>query len=946
VVRRRSIWVASSGLALLAAVLLFGVQRVPPGQVGVGAAGVAAPGWHLVAPWARLRLLPASGSVHCPGIELRTPEGARFTFTLEADYQIGSAVAGRLGEDLHRHGLEAATATLARSVLEDLARRTDVEAILADPALIEARVAAASGAAGVALGRVRMLSDVADAVLLRRRTEEARARSQPMPHRVLVIGLDGADWETLDPLMRAGALPNLARLVREGARGDLRSYDPMLSPLLWTTMATGKPPDQHGIADFLVKDKTTGRRRPITSDFRKVKALWNAMTELDRPSSWLAWWASYPAESIAGTKVTELLAYTVVRSGREAAASRPHLAWPEDYLARHKDALVPLTEVRLEEVRRILPWLTEADFREAQRRAAIEEPQDPNDKKPQEPVPFVLKLLCAARNYHALALEQLRAGSPFVAVYYEGIDMMGHRFQHCMEPRMAQCADADFARFAEAVPSYLRYQDAQIGELLEAAGRDTVTVLVSDHGFKAGSRRPKDIAPYTTGMPAEWHRAWGVLLLHGPGIRQGTLPRASVYDVAPTLLYLSGLPLAEDMPGRPVLAAFTRPQPAAQIRSYELVGKPLARDRAAPLDPEATEEMMSNLRALGYVGGGETSPPAVAPGETAAEGEADTQVYYHRNLATSLIKRGDLRAAEAELVAANERQPFPKTYAMLSEVRATQGRFAEAAQALRDGFAVIPEQMNPHAVLWMVEMDLRAGSADQAVADTRTYGNRASEGVRIAIDGRMQEARGNRPAAAEAYARALAAEPLLTSALLRLQGLYRAAGEPDRIVPYLERGLAAAADADLYHNLLGEHARAKGDLAGALTHFGAAVDLQPENGLYLGNQASALAALGRAPEARETLAWAERWDPREPEAWLAIAGAHDRLGDTDGALAAFRRAKERGAPEAAADAGTAVVLARAGRQEEARRVLAESLARHPDDPTLRSLAARLGARPF
>ena len=149
---------------------------------------------------------------------------------------------------------------------------------------------------------------------------------------------------------------------------------------------------------------------------------------------------------------------------------------------------------------------------------------------------------------------------------------------------MTQCADADFARFAEAVPSYLRYQDAQIGELLEAAGRDTVTVLVSDHGFKAGSRRPKDIAPYTTGMPAEWHRAWGVLLLHGPGIRQGTLPRASVYDVAPTLLYLSGLPLAEDMPGRPVLAAFTRPQPAAQIRSYELVGKPLARDRAAPRD--------------------------------------------------------------------------------------------------------------------------------------------------------------------------------------------------------------------------------------------------------------------------------------------------------------------------------------------------------------------------
>ena len=43
---------------------------------------------------------------------------------------------------------------------------------------------------------------------------------------VLVIGLDGADWETLDRAMRAGQLPTLARLVREGARADLRSYDP------------------------------------------------------------------------------------------------------------------------------------------------------------------------------------------------------------------------------------------------------------------------------------------------------------------------------------------------------------------------------------------------------------------------------------------------------------------------------------------------------------------------------------------------------------------------------------------------------------------------------------------------------------------------------------------------------------------------------------------------
>ncbi|HET9299101.1 MAG TPA: tetratricopeptide repeat protein, partial [Candidatus Polarisedimenticolaceae bacterium] len=342
------------------------------------------------------------------------------------------------------------------------------------------------------------------------------------------------------------------------------------------------------------------------------------------------------------------------------------------------------------------------------------------------------------------------------------------------------------------------------------------------------------------------------------------------------------------------------------------------------------------------VGGGDAAPPtATAQSAPAEEGEAETQVYYHRNLATNLIKQGNVREAEAQLLLANQRQPFPKTYAMLSEVRASQGRFADAAAALRDGYAAIPEQMNAHSVLWMVEMDLRAGSTAQAEADARTYGPRTTEGVRTAIEGRMQEARGDLPGAVDSYERALSTEPLLTSALLRLQALYRAAGQPDRILPFLERGLGASKDADLYQNLLGEHARAKGDLKNALTHFQAAVEVQPENGLYLGNLAGTLAALGRKAEAEERLNWALRWNPTDPQAWLAIAGAQDRLGNTDGALQAFKEAKEHGAPEPATDAGTALVLARAGRRDEARRLIADSLSRHPGDPTLRALAARL-----
>ena len=65
------------------------------------------------------------------------------------------------------------------------------------------------------------------------------AFSESDPH-VVLFGVDGADWQIVDPLIEAGELPNLARLKSEGVYGDFESIEPMLSPMLWTSIATGK----------------------------------------------------------------------------------------------------------------------------------------------------------------------------------------------------------------------------------------------------------------------------------------------------------------------------------------------------------------------------------------------------------------------------------------------------------------------------------------------------------------------------------------------------------------------------------------------------------------------------------------------------------------------------------------------------------------------------------
>src|SRR5580765_2854333 len=77
--------------------------------------------------------------------------------------------------------------------------------------------------------------------------------------RVIVFGIDGGDWQVIDPLIASGRMPAMARVVREGASGVLMSMEPSASPSLWTTIATGVGPDRHGIHGFIVPGPGGGR---------------------------------------------------------------------------------------------------------------------------------------------------------------------------------------------------------------------------------------------------------------------------------------------------------------------------------------------------------------------------------------------------------------------------------------------------------------------------------------------------------------------------------------------------------------------------------------------------------------------------------------------------------------------------------------------------------------
>ena len=109
--------------------------------------------------------------------------------------------------------------------------------------------------------------------------------------KVLLIGWDAADWQHVHPLLEAGKLPTLEGMINDGVMGNLGTLKPVLSPMLWNTVATGKLPDKHGIHGFVEPDPIHGGVRPCASTSRKTKAIWNILTQQGMRSNVVGWWA-------------------------------------------------------------------------------------------------------------------------------------------------------------------------------------------------------------------------------------------------------------------------------------------------------------------------------------------------------------------------------------------------------------------------------------------------------------------------------------------------------------------------------------------------------------------------------------------------------------------------------------------------------------------------------
>lgn len=387
--------------------------------------------------------------------------------------------------------------------------------------------------------------------------------------------------------MAAGNLPNLARLAEQGSYGPLASIKPLLSPIVWTTVATGKTPEKHGIRGWVHPTEDGGSELYYGRD-RQTHALWNIATDAGLSVGVVNWLVTYPPEIVNGVMVTDHT-YAGEIAGKEwlgkvFSQNRPFQAveGPESGQA----AVYPPE------------WAQKAiDHRhDAKTLTSFENPFREDAKFPAgADVPMLASFFARDSQLTSVALEIDDELAPDVLmVLLQGIDRVSHSLWACYEdpstyPETFQPSAEELATCREAMIGYYRYSDALLGLLLERFDEDDLVIVLSDHGFES----------IFTGTQTGGHdsddASFGILFARGANVAVGQKADLSVYDILPTVLAWLGEPLAKDFDGK--VAPFVNVELGPAIETYDTKVIP----RVGGTESGLEGSVMDQLKKLGYV---------------------------------------------------------------------------------------------------------------------------------------------------------------------------------------------------------------------------------------------------------------------------------------------------------------------------------------------------------
>lgn len=257
--------------------------------------------------------------------------------------------------------------------------------------------------------------------------------------RVVVVGIDAADWRLLNPMVDRGLLPTFHRFATAGTTGSLRPCLPLVDASLWTTMSTGRQPDEHGVL---------GGNDPYAALARQAETFWTAASQAGKRVHVIGWPATHPAEPVNGILATDQFASPMTLHAA-GWPSRPYSIEPETYAPQFEALRVHPTDLTGDD---LLPFIQ--DLRER------DQDHDPH------PMRVAAALAHTVTNHAAATWVLENEPWDLLCVHY---------------PLLRVFAGCD------ATPA-CRYLDILLCRLMQlAGGADTLFVLASARGFSGAA---------------------------------------------------------------------------------------------------------------------------------------------------------------------------------------------------------------------------------------------------------------------------------------------------------------------------------------------------------------------------------------------------------------------------------------------------------------------------
>lgn len=361
----------------------------------------------------------------------------------------------------------------------------------------------------------------------------------PGSPRVTLLMLDGASLAHIWPRAAEGRLPHFSRMLDSGAAMDLATLRPTQPDPVWTAVATGMYPAANGVRSAaryyaagdrrgvdLLPDHTLShalvhlgfvRNTPLTSAAWAARPLWGILSDQGMASGVVRWPLTHPAQPLTGFLVSDRLHQLV-----GSIAEYDRAAHPSSLLAE----IQPVIDAAADAA-------PDAGFAPGQpEQAALQRDQ-----------------------LYARVGEALRSGRRprFFATRYTGLDVVGHYYlRYAQAAPVRGVPEEERLRFEQVVDRYYSVIDAEIGAALAGLAPGDLLLVVSGFGMDAVGP-VKRLLARVVGDPdfsGTHERAPdGFLLAYGAAVEPGRPHRGSIVDVAPTLLYFFGLPVAADMDG-------------------------------------------------------------------------------------------------------------------------------------------------------------------------------------------------------------------------------------------------------------------------------------------------------------------------------------------------------------------------------------------------------------